>query len=275
MDKTEKKEVKMLKDETIENLGKFLRKSVELTTKDELPADNSTYLAGHPFVPASRDDWRWPKNNKGKRIPFVGQINFSELPESEVLADYPKTGMVQLFVSLGDNVMTRSNKGVKALYYTEEEIQEGSRFKNTHEWPEDVDNDLYENLTPIALSYKDGLQMSYSIFNDALDMGAQNEILELEQIINEKYPEDKDLMDLENELDPAFDFSSSIGGVVYRASNRRYEDYYGHKGFFLQIDRSIKDDLFKGSIAALNFFADFNKVNEGYKKAFTWEFIVD
>jgi uncharacterized protein YwqG len=85
-------------------------------TKENLLEDNldlkcSKFL-GKPFFPISKN---YPKDEKGKPMIMVAQLNFDEIPELEY---FPKEGILQLFFSTTDWYEDDS----KIVYHSKEEL---------------------------------------------------------------------------------------------------------------------------------------------------------
>lgn len=82
-------------------------------------------FAGLPYLPKNVD---YPKDENGSYMKLLAQINFAELPS--VLDDFPKSGILQFFLSKDDDVMgldfddQTKQSNFKVLYYPEVLSQE-------------------------------------------------------------------------------------------------------------------------------------------------------
>ncbi len=78
------------------DLKSYAKKYIKIEAEPVTENGNllSSKFAGNPYWPISRE---WPKSNAGLPMILLAQINFDDVP---ALADYPTTGILQLFVSL-------------------------------------------------------------------------------------------------------------------------------------------------------------------------------
>lgn len=79
---------------------------------DSLGIKKSKFL-GYPFYP---EDKEYPKDNNGKPLILIAQINFEEIPQ---LDDFPKDGILQLFLYTEDWYEDE----YKIVYHTKEELE--------------------------------------------------------------------------------------------------------------------------------------------------------
>jgi uncharacterized protein YwqG len=84
----------------------------EFPLEDQLSLIQSKFL-GLPFFPKDKE---YPKDKNGKPMIMVAQLNFEEIPH---LKNYPKQGLLQLFLSATDWY----NYDAKIIYHSEEELE--------------------------------------------------------------------------------------------------------------------------------------------------------
>jgi len=84
--------------------------------EDTLEYKQSKFL-GIPFLPK---DVEYPKDNSGKYMLHLAQLNFEEIPN---IKNFPKKGILQLYVS-PDNWYTQEKGNYKILFFDEEQLNQ-------------------------------------------------------------------------------------------------------------------------------------------------------
>ncbi|OAN16495.1 hypothetical protein A3K86_10755 [Photobacterium jeanii] len=100
-------------------------------SNDTLELTKSKFL-GFPFFPS---DSQYPKDEKGKPMALIAQINFAEVPELE---GFPTSGLLQLYFPVDDWWDMGSEK---IIYHSSEDLQKRSITDFTF-----IDCKLYEEL---------------------------------------------------------------------------------------------------------------------------------
>ncbi|MFK7935375.1 MAG: YwqG family protein [Saprospiraceae bacterium] len=243
-------------------LEKYKREAVKIkaksigvaTLKDKLDLKTSKFL-GKPFYPKSKF---YPKDKHGNPMLLLAQLNFAEIPQ---LADFPKDGILQLFLSATDWYDEES----KVVYHTKSEMEE------------DLVSD-FSFLSEAAYKEMPIMKVHTLDFEKIIENGGLEDCqfdfqfgdldwFDFVEELSEK--EDKEFNDY-------FDtYGHKIGGYAqftqsdprdYRGSNRSKTDIQ-----LLQIDS--EGDIMFGDVGIGHVFINAESLrNNAYEKAyFTWD----
>lgn len=96
-------------------LEALIKPSVDISLSDEAPLAHESRFGGLPIVP---DSFIWPTHEKG-HYDFLGQINFSEIPNSP--EPLPKKGLLSLFFAYDEEgEIFWQDEGYIIAYFWEE-----------------------------------------------------------------------------------------------------------------------------------------------------------
>lgn len=159
-------------------LKKELRLFLKSHNTDEL---GFSKLGGKPELPAN---WEWPKDQNGKSLSFIGQINFEELTGFG-LKNIPESGLLSFFYSGTQEAWGFDPKDKESfkLVYTPE-----PKNLMSHDFP--VDLDQYSKFNETGIEFKQSVSLPNwedervgSVLNDR-EMDAYIDIWEHEDFIH-------------------------------------------------------------------------------------------
>lgn len=222
-----------------------------------LKLENSKF-GGLPFYPAEKEV---PKDNNGKPLRFLAQLNFSEIPN---LAPFPKKGLLQFFIAEDDDMYGMdfdnpiSQKGWSVFFFDNLDFTPRKDFAEIYNQEWEYSPLLVE---PLALTFS--LKKDYPIYPsieyyrdirplfDQVEKGDYADLLE----------------DIYFEKQPAK--GHKIGGSPYYTQNeiRELRDQFLDYQLLFQID-SDDNKIMWGDVGVANFFVkkedlekrDFSKV---------------
>ncbi|MFD3447414.1 YwqG family protein [Microbacteriaceae bacterium 4G12] len=100
-----------------EMLEKTVRPYIEIVAKKGTTSLFQSKFGGYPYLPQTAEH---PKDENGKSMMLLAQVNFEELPK---LDDMPTKGILQFFISYGDDVYgmdfddQTDQKNFRVIYY--------------------------------------------------------------------------------------------------------------------------------------------------------------
>jgi uncharacterized protein YwqG len=181
----------MLKEEFAKNgieehWGYFkplLKKELRLFLKstDGGIKSGTSKIGGQPELPAN---WDWPKDQNGKSLSFIGQINFAELSEFN-FDNIPKNGLLSFFYSGTQEAwgFDPKDKDAFKLVYTREPVN-----LQRYYFPSDLDE--YSIFKETGIEFKESVSLPNwedervrAVLNDK-EMNAYMDIWENGDLIN-------------------------------------------------------------------------------------------
>lgn len=221
-------------------------------------------VGGLPYLP---DGAKAPVNNKGKRLQFLAQINFGELPELE---DFPRKGMLQFFISDDDlygctfDVSTQNKQNNwRVVYYPE--IDRSADPEKIAQ----IFGEQEPELFPCTGEYR----MSFELSEEGMSICDFRFEKKFVQLWNELFPEETidDLYDIDDDLfEILFDgigdnddepeetqkkWDHKLGGYpFFTQTDPRSDDKYDTLLFQLDSDYSGDNDILWGDMGVGNFF---------------------
>lgn len=219
--------------------------SIDATPASTIELQQSK-LAHYPKIPIG---FNYPKDKEGNPMFPLAQINFSEVP---ALEGYPSTGLLQIYISVTDDVYginfenNQLQENFRVVFFEEAEVE---KFVTDFSFLQEVmDTDRSPVYKPHTLKFSEKVD-----YIGLGDVRFENSNI-IKDIIN-KYP------GLEEELEESLydDCSNSghkIGGYAYftqedpRLYNNEIENYI----LLLQIDTD--DEIMWGDSGVANFFID-------------------
>ncbi|MCW8875562.1 MAG: DUF1963 domain-containing protein [Kangiellaceae bacterium] len=212
-------------------------------TDDPLELTQSKFL-GQPFIPS---DMEYPKDENGKPMVLLAQINFSEIPQ---LSGFPASGLLQLFFS-SDGWWDMGTE--KVFFHNENDLQKTAISDFSF-----IDSSLYNEL-PVFRIHKLN-------FKKSIDTGC-SEDSQFSFMFREKdyWDFEDDLGDIEKEQFHEY-FSSTghkIGGYgdFTQSDPREYEKSQKDDIQLLQID--IDDYIMFGDSGVGHLFIKPNDLESG------------
>jgi uncharacterized protein YwqG len=240
------KELQEEKEKILNTRKKYIKLSL---SRVKNLGSTTSKVGGFPYIPISES---YPLDKEGKYMEFLAQINFSEMPNLE---NYPKSGLLQFFISFKDWGFTDYdhpiNNDIKIIF--RENLSEKSHFDYTflttirnkenspighNEFSMTFTNNM-EELAP-SRNYK-----SYKNVNG-----------EFQHYLNfDEYGEKRGF-----ELESAYwkEFSSfghKIGGYAdFAQQDPRFFEYQDYSELLFQLDSDSSADILWGDNGIANFF---------------------
>lgn len=236
----------------------FATKCIGMTTNVDanLKLVNSKF-GGLPYFPKGQE---LPKDEDGKTMRLLAQLNFAEIPEFK---DYPTEGLLQFFIEEGevygidfDNPI--SQKGWRVLFFDKIDFEPRTDLTEiyTTKWEESP-----LSVSPLALTFsiiKDyPTYPSLEYYRDIQPLFEQVEKGDYEDFLSDIY------------IDQQVCGGHKIGGTPYYTQNeiREFKDQFLDYQLLFQID-SDKEKIIWGDVGIANFFIkkedlkkrDFSKV---------------
>ncbi|MCA0429017.1 MAG: DUF1963 domain-containing protein [Bacteroidetes bacterium] len=132
----------------------LLKPKIDLTlipaTEDDFKNAISK-IGGQPHLPK---DFVWPKNENGKSLSFIGQINFAEVSEFDKTGLLPKDGLAAFFYCADQEAWgfdPKDRNRFKIVYIAE------SKETVKHNFPSDLES--HSIFKPNRLTYSDSLSI--------------------------------------------------------------------------------------------------------------------
>ena len=219
-------------------ISSSIKSYIEIKAKktDKLPLWQSKFQ-GDPYLPEKQN---YPKDNNGKYLYLLAQINFEEMPP---LAPYPKNGLLQFWISDDDlyglnfdNQLIQDS--FRVIYYPE--IQKKNLIKDFSFLPA-RENSPMEIETEYALHFcKKEMPAGYMDYR-----------------FYEYFPESEDEFDgaYMNAYDDRGHRIGGYAGFTQLDPRNREEDGYKDKDLLLlQIDTDDESQIMWGDVGVANFF---------------------
>lgn len=225
-----------------------LKPTIQIKTSTSKPTIVQSKFAGNPYLPKTSDH---PKDEQGKYMKMLAQINFEELPVR--LEDMPEKGMLQFFLSGDHDAM--------GLDFDEQTNQKNFRVV----FHADI---LNENEVVTDFSYMDTfdeetfpmeneLSLSFSLVNEVVSIADRSFEDSFEDLDFDEVIDDNDTTLHEVYAENLTNDGHKIGGYAYftqfdpREEEELYED---HDVLLLQIDSEDDQGIMWGDVGVGNFF---------------------
>lgn len=230
----------------------YIEIQARVLKKGEILDLKQSKFLGVPYLPFGVD---YPKDKKGKPLVMWAQLNFSQIPHLE---DYPKSGILQFFVSSDD---WYSSEEIKILFHEDTNLQPQTDFSFLVE-------DLYKDCP---------IWVEHSLSFEKKEEYGGTEDCRFDYSFNEKYAWDfygtlnKSQQKEFEEL--FYNTGHKIGGYSYftQGDPRDFRQKNENDISILQIDS--KDKIMFGDVGVANFFIDKDalKNREFDKVWFYWD----
>lgn len=225
---------------------------IQLQIKQGKTGPYDSKIAGDPYFPKNDE---YPVDGEGHPMKLLAQINFGQLPK---LKDYPETGLLQVFISLHDdlygmNIDQKTEqkdfwiKFIEEPFLAEEDLLTDFSFVKIPDdfyFPVTKEGAITGELSSETISVEDFRfekvtgKRSWDLFEDAVGIDGD----EADQLLDEFY-------------ETASGFGHKVGGYpgFTQEDPRTYVDQE-HTVLLLQIDSDDEVDMLWGDCGIANFF---------------------
>lgn len=209
-------------------------------------------FGGNPYLPK---DTEHPKDEYGKHMFLLAQINFEEIPEYE---NMPKSGILQFYVSANDNVMgldfddLTNQKNFRVVYH-QEIVSDMNKLV--------TDFSYFQIPEESHLPFEHEMALNYILDKEVVSIADYQfepllgDAIDLEEVVGENQWGEETIWDVYAEK--LSNEGHKIGGYAHftQEDPRGYdEDSKEYSVLLLQIDTDDDNDIMWGDCGIGNFF---------------------
>ncbi|KEK20305.1 hypothetical protein BAMA_17875 [Bacillus manliponensis] len=209
-------------------------------------------FGGYPYLPLTVEH---PKDENGKAMMLLAQLNFTEMPKLE---NMPEKGILQFFISYEDDVYgmdfdeQTSQKNFRTVYY-EDVITDESLLVTDFDYMDEIDKDMLPFTDEYRLSFQSKYE-AMSMYDYRFEELTEG-IIDLDEMV-EVDGETIDMWEVCAEY--LHSTGHKIGGYPYFTQTdprERENNYSSHNILLLQIDTDDgENDIMWGDSGVANFF---------------------
>ncbi|WP_425388505.1 YwqG family protein [Bacillus solimangrovi] len=233
--------------ETFRNrIEKTVKPFIEISVAKDITTIHQSKFVGNPYLPKAIEH---PKDEEGKPMKLLAQLNFDEIPHIEFM---PPKGILQFFISAEDDVMginfdNMTNQSNFRVLYHSEVIKDETLLVTDFSYMENLDTEYFPIEHELALSFSlEHEPISYGDFRSSELIGKS-----FSEIMGE---DDEELEDVYERFSGE---GHKIGGYPFftQTDPREYElNFQEHNILLLQIDTHDDMGIMWGDSGVANFF---------------------